>query len=109
MSAVGLTGLEQRIADEIDHRGDELVELACALIRFDTEAREPDDPPRDEAALQEYLAGRLAARGAQIDLWEPARNDVEGSRLVPAGGSASRDARSSQLASPARAVASACC
>ena len=83
---MGLTQLEQRIADEIDRRGDELVELACALIRFDTEAREPDDPPREEAALQEYLAGRLAALGAQIDLWEPARDDVEGSRLVPVGG-----------------------
>ncbi len=83
---MALTELERRIADEIGRRGDELVELASALIRFDTEAREPDDPPRGEAALQEYLAGRLAALGAEIDLWEPDREDVEGSRLVPAGG-----------------------
>ncbi len=83
---MGLSELEGRIVNEIDRRGDELVELAAALIRFDTEAREPDDPPREEGALQEYLAGRLAALGAEIDLWEPTREDVVGSRLVPAGG-----------------------
>jgi acetylornithine deacetylase len=83
---VSLSELERTIADELGGRRDELVELASALIRFDTEAREPDDPPRQEAALQEHLASRLAARGAEIDLWEPAREDVEGSRLVPPGG-----------------------
>jgi len=83
---MGLSEIERRVTDEIGRRGDELVELASALIRFDTEAREPDDPPREEAALQEYLAGRLAALGAETDVWEPARADVEGSRLVPAGG-----------------------
>jgi len=83
---VALSELEQRIAGAIGRRSGELVELASALIRFDTEAREPDDPPREEAALQEYLAGRLGALGAEIDLWEPAREDVEGSRLVPPGG-----------------------
>ena len=83
---MGLSELEQRIAEEIGGRRAELVELASALIRFDTEAREPDDPAREETALQEYLAGRLGARGAEIDLWEPSREDVEGSRLVPPGG-----------------------
>ena len=83
---MGLTGLEQRVVDEIGSRRDELVALAGDLIRFDTEAREPEDPARDEAALQEYLAGRLAPLGAEIDLWEPAPEDVAGSRLVPPGG-----------------------
>ena len=83
---MSLSELERTVADEIDRRRGELVELASALIRFDTEAREPDDPAREEAALQEYLAGRLEALDAEIDLWEPAREDVEGSRLVPAGG-----------------------
>ncbi|MBA2295095.1 MAG: ArgE/DapE family deacylase [Actinobacteria bacterium] len=83
---MALTELEQQVFDEIGRRGEELVELASALIRFDTEAREPEHPPREEAALQEYLAGRLAALGAEIDLWEPAREDVAGSRLVPDGG-----------------------
>ena len=83
---MGLTELERRVVEEVDRRRDELVQLASALIRFDTEAREPDDLPREEAALQNYLAARLAPLGAEIDLWEPAREDVEGSRLVPAGG-----------------------
>ncbi|MBA2293638.1 MAG: M20/M25/M40 family metallo-hydrolase, partial [Actinobacteria bacterium] len=83
---MGLSELEQRVVGEIGHRSDELVELASALIRFDTEAREPDDPPREEAPLQEYLAGRLGALGAETDVWEPERKDVEGSRLVPPGG-----------------------
>ncbi len=83
---MSLSELERRIADEIGRRRDELVELASALIRFDTEAREQNDPPRQEAALQEYLAGRLAARGAEIDLWEPAPEDIAGSRFVPPGG-----------------------
>ena len=83
---MALTELEQRVFDEIGGRANELVELASALIRFDTEAREPEDAPRDEAALQGYLAARLAALGAEIDLWEPEREDVEGSRLVPPEG-----------------------
>ena len=83
---MALTELEQRVVDEVARRSGELVELASALIRFDTEARAADDPPRDEAALQEYLAARLARHGAEVDLWEPARGDVDGSRLVPPGG-----------------------
>lgn len=81
-----LTDLERQVFDEVARRRDELVELASELIRFDTEARQPGDPPRQEAALQSYLAARLAARGAEIDLWEPAPEDVAGSRLVPPGG-----------------------
>ena len=76
---------ERLIVDEIDRRRDELVELASALIRFDTTAREPHDPPREEAALQSYLADRLRAAGAATDLWKPAPEDVAGSRLVPPG------------------------
>ena len=36
--------------------------LTADLISFDTTARAtPDDPARDEAALQDYLAARLRA------------------------------------------------
>jgi len=80
-----VSALEQRVLAEIEARSDELVALAGDLIRFDTTAREPDDPPRDEAALQRYLGDRLEAVGAEIDLWEPAPEDVAGSRLVPPG------------------------
>ncbi|MGI9113182.1 MAG: ArgE/DapE family deacylase [Gaiellaceae bacterium] len=77
--------LEQRVLAEIEARSGELVALAGDLIRFDTTARELDDPPRDEAALQRYLGDRLGAAGAEIDIWEPAPEDVAGSRLVPPG------------------------
>ena len=77
--------LEQGVLADIEARSGELVALAGDLIRFDTTAREPDDPARDEAALQRYLGDRLGAEGAEIDIWEPAPEDVAGSRLVPPG------------------------
>ena len=73
---------EQRVVDAIAGRRDELVELASALIRFDTTARDPGDPARDEAALQAHLAGRLRAAGAEVEVWEPRPEDVLG-RQVP--------------------------
>ncbi len=84
---MGLTDLERRVVDEIGRGEEELVALAADLIAFDTTARsEPDDPARDEAALQEYLAARLERAGAGVDVWEPAATDVEGSKLTPRGG-----------------------
>lgn len=74
------------MVDEIDDRSDELVALASDLVRFDTTTRaRVDDPPRQEAALQEYLAGRLAAAGADVELWEPPPEEVAPSKLVPPG------------------------
>jgi acetylornithine deacetylase len=63
--------LERRIAAEIADRRDALVDLLSALIAFDTRAPGPDLEPRDEAALQAYLAGRLRAAGLTVDVWEP--------------------------------------
>jgi acetylornithine deacetylase len=77
-----MNDLEQRIAGAIAESRDELVELASALIRFDTTARDPGDPARDEAALQAHLAERLAAAGAAVEVWEPRPEDVHG-RQVP--------------------------
>ena len=72
--------------DEIAARRDELVTLASDLIRFDTTTREHiGDPARDEAALQAYLATRLGAAGAEIDVWEPSPEDVASSPLTPLG------------------------
>ena len=79
---VAMNDLEQRIAEAIAESRDELVELASALIRFDTTARDPGDPARDEAALQAYLGERLTAAGAAVDIWEPRPEDVRG-RQVP--------------------------
>ena len=58
-----LSEREQLVCDEIERRRDELVALAADLIAFDTTARNVGDPPREEAALQEYLAARLRACG----------------------------------------------
>jgi acetylornithine deacetylase len=83
---VSLGARERRVVDEIERRSDELVALASDLIRFDTTAREPDDPPRDEAPLQEFLGERFRALGVEVDLWEPAPEDVAGSKLAPREG-----------------------
>ena len=82
-----LADLEARVCGEIERREDELVALLADLIAFDTSARsEPDEPARDEAGLQRYLADRLGAAGADVDVWEPDPADVAGSRLTPEEG-----------------------
>src|SRR6478735_8695227 len=80
-----LTDAERRVCTEIEARGDDLVSLATTLIAFDTTARNAGDPPRDEAALQEYLAELLRESGATTDLWEPEAADMQGKPLVPPG------------------------
>jgi acetylornithine deacetylase len=82
---VTLTSREQAVCAEIGRRRDAIVELACDLIRFDTTARNVDDPPRDEAALQRRLADRLGAAGADCDLWEPSADEMARRPLVPPG------------------------
>jgi acetylornithine deacetylase len=76
---------EQLVSDEIGRRRAELVGLATDLIGYDTTAGNVGDPPRAEAALQEYLAGRLRAAGAETDLWEPDADELRGQPLVPPG------------------------
>ena len=76
---------EQEVVDAIAAGRDELVELTRTLVGFDTTARHVGDPARDEAALQRYLADRLLTAGAEIDLWEPAPEDVAGTRQAPPG------------------------
>jgi len=80
-----MTADEQRVCAAIAARGDELVALAAELIAFDTTARDVGEPPRDEAALQGRLAERLAAAGAEIDLFEPDASEMAGAPLVPPG------------------------
>jgi acetylornithine deacetylase len=82
---VPLSGAEERLCAAVEARRDELVALASDLVGFDTTARHPHEPAREEAALQEHLAARLRAAGAQVDVWEPAPEDVAGSRQVPPG------------------------
>lgn len=80
-----LTDDERRAVDAVAERRDEIVALLGELIAFDTTARAVDDPPRDEAALQEHLAERLRRAGAAIDLWEPSPSDLAGHPLLPDG------------------------
>lgn len=82
---MALTDLERRVCDAIAAGRDQLVELASRLIGFDTTARAVGDPPRQEAALQAYLADRLARAGASPDLWEPDADALAGRPLVPPG------------------------
>src|SRR3954451_23189151 len=77
---------ERRLMDAVAERRDELVALACELIGYDTTSRsDPGAPARQEAALQEALADRLRACGAEIDLWEPTPEDVAGHPLSVQG------------------------
>jgi acetylornithine deacetylase len=78
---------EQRVVAAIEARSQELVDLASELIRFDTTTRgEPDEPARDEDALQALLAERLREAGAEVELWEPEPGALDDwQRQVPAG------------------------
>jgi acetylornithine deacetylase len=80
-----VTGQERAVLAAIEERRDDLVQLASELIAFDTITHRPGDAPRDEARAQEYVASRLASVGAEIDLWEPAGDDVAGHGQVPPG------------------------
>jgi len=77
--------LERDVLRAIADRRPEIVELAASLIAFDTTARGPQDPPRDERALQEFLAERLARAGAEVEMWEPDAAAIGGERQVPPG------------------------
>jgi acetylornithine deacetylase len=72
-----------RVVAEIADRRDELISLAADLIGFDTTAREPGEPAREEAALQDHLATRLRRSGAEVDVWEPVGAELAGGRQVP--------------------------
>jgi acetylornithine deacetylase len=82
---MALSDLERSVCEAIADGREGLVELAATLIAFDTTAREVGDPPRQEAALQQHLANRLAAAGAEIDLFEPDAEALAGAPLVPEG------------------------
>jgi acetylornithine deacetylase len=85
VAPMSLNDLEQRVYEAIEERRDELVELTSRLIGFDTTAREVGEPPREEAALQEYLSSRLREAGAEVDVWEPDGDAMQGKPLVPPG------------------------
>ena len=78
--------LEDRVRGEVERRAPELVDLLSTLVGFDTRVPGPDLAPRDEAALQAHLAGRLEAAGLDVEVWEPDLADVLPTRYpIPPG------------------------
>ena len=73
--------LEERVVATVREGRDEIVSLVSELVAFDTTAREAEDPPHDEEALQRHLQARLAAIGAETDLWEPTATEKDGRHL----------------------------
>ena len=82
--AAPLNGPEEKVVELVRDGRDELVGLVTELVAFDTTARSVGDPPRDETRLQQTLAARLRAIGAEVDLWEP-KATGSGNRFVPDG------------------------
>ena len=82
---MALSDLEQEIVAAVASREDDLVELTSALVGYDTTARAPADPPRQERELQEHLADRLRRAGAEVELLEADPAQFEGKPLYPPG------------------------
>ncbi|MEI6725056.1 MAG: ArgE/DapE family deacylase [Actinomycetes bacterium] len=82
LDASPASALETRIVAAVAAGEEELVRLTADLIGFDTTARNPGDPPREEARLEVFLQARLEALGADTDLWEPEPTG-RGDRFVP--------------------------
>ena len=82
---MALTDAERNVCDAIAAEGDKLVALASELIGFDTTARDVGDPARDEQALQDHLSKRLGEAGAEVDVFEPDADAMQGKPLVPPG------------------------
>ncbi|MDX6468675.1 MAG: acetylornithine deacetylase [Gaiellaceae bacterium] len=80
-----LSPLEQRVCAAIADREKELVELLRALVGFDTTTHVAGAAPRQEAALHAYLADRLQAAGASVDVSEPDAALVAGHPMIPDG------------------------
>jgi acetylornithine deacetylase len=81
-----LSPLERSVTDAVARRRDELIALLCDLVRFDTRAPEAGSAPRDEVALQDYVAGRMRAAGLAVRVWEPEPADLPPNRYaIPDG------------------------
>lgn len=80
LGRLAITQYEQEIAAAIAERRDDLVKLTRALVGFDTQTH-PIEEPRQEAALQEYVAERLRDAGLAVEVWEPAPGSLPADRL----------------------------
>jgi acetylornithine deacetylase len=82
MQPLTLSRHEEKVMAAVRDGQDQLIALLSDLVAFDTTARNPGDPPRDEAAFQRYLRDRLIPLGAECNLWEPPPTG-KADRLVP--------------------------
>jgi acetylornithine deacetylase len=73
------------VCREIERRREDLVGLVRTLIRFDTTTHRRGDAPREEVALQTFLARRLEQAGADVRVWEPDVAPLAGHSMVPEG------------------------
>jgi acetylornithine deacetylase len=75
------------VDDYVEAHVDDLVELVSSLVRFDTTSVDlsPDSTHRtnDERALQDYVAKRLRAIGAEVDQWEPDASEFSDHPMMP--------------------------
>lgn len=72
------------ILDQVDARQDELVDLLCSLIAFET----PAPPARNTSEAQAFVGDYLAKIGFSIDMWDvyPGDPNVVGVRKGRGGG-----------------------
>jgi len=81
-----LTALEERVVEEVAGREEELTGLLVDLVAFDTRAPDADYAPRDEAALQAYVASRMRSAGLAVRVWEPEAGELPPTRYpIPEG------------------------
>ncbi len=73
------------MCEAIAARADELVELTRRLVGFDTRPPTPEEPCHQEADLQHYLADRLRAAGAAVEVAEPDVAAMAAHDMIPPG------------------------
>ena len=101
--------LERRVTDAVARRRDDLCDLLCDLVAFDTRAPDPDSAPRDEAALQELRGRPACARPASPCACGSRRPaDLPPSRYPIPAGTTSAAGRSCSRPPRARAAAARC-
>ena len=72
-----MTDQVERLIAVISDRANDIAQLARDMVRFDTTARMPGDPPRSEAELQGLLSRRLRGSNASVELFEPEPDSLE--------------------------------
>jgi acetylornithine deacetylase len=60
----------------IDRAAREVVPVLKEMVSYDTTIQEHDDPPREERAHQEFIARYLKDLGAEVELFEPALDEI---------------------------------